>query len=62
MRVVTLLSSMSTAAVAEAAARGGAVPVEAAGNPLTPWLALAFVAMVGTLFGAHWLVARGRRR
>jgi hypothetical protein len=62
MRLAPLLSWAATASVAEAAVRDGAVPVEAAGNPLTPWLALAFVAMAATLFGAHWLVARGRRR
>ena len=65
MRLVPLLSSIATASVAEvteAAVRNGAVPVEAAGNPLTPWLALASVAMMATLIAAHWLVARGRRR
>jgi hypothetical protein len=47
--------------VAHAAVGGGGVPVEAAGHPLTPWLALASVAMVATLFAAHRLVMRGPR-
>jgi hypothetical protein len=62
MRFVTLLSWIAAAQSAEAVARGGAVPVEAAGHPLTPWLALASAAMVATLFAAQWLVLRGRRR
>lgn len=62
MRFVMLLSWAATAAVAEAAGRDGVVSVEAAGNPLTPWLALASAAMVATLFAVHWLVTRGPRR
>jgi hypothetical protein len=62
MRFVTLLWWIAAAQSAEAAARGGAVPVEAAGHPLTPWLALTFAAMIATLIAAQWLVMRGRRR
>lgn len=62
MRFFTLLWWLPAASVAEAAVRDGAVAVEAADSPLTPWLAIAFVAMMATLFAAHWLVSRGRRR
>ncbi len=62
MRITLLLAWTAAASAAEAAVPDGAVSVEAAGNPLTPWLALAFVLMVATLVAAHWLVARGRRR
>ncbi len=62
MRLGTLLSSIAAAPAANAAIRDGVVPVEAVGNQLTPWLALASIAMVAMLFAAHWLVARGGRR
>ena len=65
MRLVTLASWVAAAPLAKAVAaemRDGAVPVEGAAHPLTPWLALALAAMVATLLCAHWLVTRGRRR
>ncbi len=62
MRLVTLAALIAAAPAAEAAVRDGAVPIEAAGSHLTPWLALASIAMVASLFAAHWLVTRRPRR
>ena len=57
MRRVALIAS-SVAAPAAAAVREGGVAVEDGASPATPWLALAAVAMLVTLFVAHWLVTR----
>ena len=58
MRLFTPAALIAAAPAAEAAVRDGAISVGDAGNPLTPWLALASVAMVATLLAAHWLVTR----
>jgi hypothetical protein len=60
--LITLLSSIRAALAGDAAVRDGVMPVKATGNLLTPWLATAFLVMAATLFGAHGLVTRGRRR
>jgi hypothetical protein len=62
MRLMTLLSPVGAASAAEAAVRNGVLPVEATANPLTPWLAIAFLAMMAILFAACWLVTRGPGR
>ena len=63
-RAAALLILGAAHAVAEAqpafaplrrAADGAAAP---AGNGAMPWLALAVVAMIATLFAAHWLIFR----
>jgi hypothetical protein len=61
MRLATLAALLAAAPAAPAAMRDGAVSV-AGGNPAAPWLALASVGMVATLFVVHWLVTRGPRR
>lgn len=69
MRLLSLAASLSAwpalamgAETASAAARDGAVAVEQAGNPLTPWLVLASVIMMVMLAAAQWLVLRRPRR
>jgi hypothetical protein len=60
--LITAFALFSTAGTtAETAARGG-VPVESGPGPLTPWLALASVALVAALIAAQWLISRGPRR
>jgi hypothetical protein len=59
--LVASLAAAPSAALAAGALRDGALPV-GAGNPAIPWLALASVAMVATLFAVHWLVTRGPRQ
>jgi uncharacterized protein YraI len=61
--LITAFALFSTAgATAETAAHGSGVPVESGPGPLTPWLALASVALVAALIAAQWLISRGPRR
>ncbi len=65
MRLFLIAWLLALAPAAQAAAQAAAdvgVAAEAGPGPLTPWLVLASIALVVTLFAAQWLVNRGPRR